>query len=873
MKNMTKYNYIEGQRWLWNCHAASAYAKFPLQNTTIIQKQSENLHLNLKSDVDRQEDVQTDVGTTTRSTNDAVAERVELAHTITLPNTLLSAPDDGLPASVKSFLGKPYAFRQGDLALTDTPATFGDFPTSAALRTNLAFKEKLSGVMSMRYTTVITLQVNANRFQQGRYIIGFIPTGGALYSFSDLTDINDYINMHKTTKVQITQSHHAELDVNTDTSVQLRIPYVGAFPALNYSPTLSDPYFGDPGIIFMYPYSPLSAPTGNVTAGYTIWVHYEDVEVFGNTVPIPIPQTPAALVTEAQSAFSRNKKMKRKNVDIFENEIKQDGPITSGLRLISEGMEQFSRVPFLSSVAAPLGWSIKAASNVASTFGWSKPPVLDKVVRMNRFPHPYIANSDQADDSQPLALFSDNHVHVAPGFSSTDLDEMSINYIKSIFSWYETATWGISANAGDMITEKELSPTEFFVADGFDAGVVHLSPVTWLSSFFERYTGGLIIKIKVVKTEFHSGRLLFAFNPSEGSCVSNDFAYNDTAYLHKTILDIREQNEFVIEIPYVSIIPWRSTTSYQEGRAYGRFKVFVLDELVAPETVSSEVQLLMEVCGAPDLQYAVPRTSRAVPYAGAQYQMDLNFSKDNANTVSNPTMVDVAMVGGTTPGENSSIKDEYCIGEVVTSLRSLVKRGGFMGFTTAGSATTQNCTVTPYAWTYTKSLTNADTEYTADIFTHMSSVYALVRGSVRIRQPVTSAAGLIQAFTVLKPSTTGPDNNKIFDIRNVSTINYIEASYNTQYAVGLQQLGGIAVQVPFYHYTHSAVTLGNAKGPTNPLGYDMNRGGTQVNVAFQYSPAINLRANPYYRAGADDLNFGTFVSTVPLINVTPPAPA
>lgn len=870
MKTMYNHDNNDGQRWLWNCRAASAYAKFPQYD---IYKQSESLEIDMKSVTVREDDVQVNVGTTVRSTNDAVAEKADIALPLSLPNTLLSSPDDGVPASVKSFLGKPFAFRQGDLALTDGPATFGDFPTSAALRTNLAFKEKLSGVMSMRYTTVITLQVNANRFQQGRYILAFLPTGGALYSFTDLTDINDYINLHKATKVQITQLHHVELDVNTDTSVQLRIPYVGAFPALNYSPTLSDPYFGDPGIVVMYPYSPLSAPTGNVTAGYTIWVHYEDVEVFGNTVPVPVPLSAPGARIESQSAFSRNKNLRRKNVDIFDEEIKQSGPISSGLKLVSEGMEQFSRVPLLSSIAAPLGWSLKAASNVASVFGWSKPPVLDKVVRMNRFPHPYIANSDQADESQPLALFSDNHVHVAPGFSSTDLDEMSINYLKSIFSWYRTSVWNLSNVTGDVISENELSPTEFSVADGTSAGVVHLPPVTWLTSFFERYTGGLIIKIKVVKTEFHSGRLLFAFNPTESSCVSNDFPYDNTAYLHKTILDIREQSEFVIEIPYVSIIPWRSTTSFQEGRSFGRFKIFVLDELVAPETVSSEVSLLMEVCGAPDLQFAVPRTSRAVPFAAAQYQMNLSAQKDNIDTPSNPTMVDVSMVGGTTPGEKSAIKNEYCIGEVVTSMRSLVKRGGFMGFTTAGSATTQNCTVTPYAWTYTKSLTNADTEYTADIFTHMSSVFALVRGGIRIRQPVSSTSGLIQAFTVTKPSVTGPDSNKIFDIRNVSSINYIEASYNTQYAVGLQQLGGMAVQVPFYHYTHSAVTLGNAKGPTNPLNYNMNRGGNQINVAFQYSPAINLRANPYYRAGADDLNFGTFVSTVPLINVTPAAPS
>nr|QQV35793.1 capsid protein [Dicistroviridae sp. squirrel/UK/2011] len=867
---MSNYMNQEGQGRLWNCRPASAYAKFQINYLPQIEYQSEMEYLGKKTDAHRQEDLQEDVGTTVRSTNDAVAETATFDRPMSLPNTMLSSPDDGVPASVKSFLAKPVPWQQGLLALTDTAATFPNFPTSAPLRYNKTFSDKLSGVMSMRYTVVFTLQVNANRFQQGRYVLAFVPTGGALYDATNLDPINDYLGLHRSTKTEITQLHHVELDVNTDTSVQLRIPYISAYPSLAWNPDLAAPYFGDPGVVFLYPYSPLNAPTGNTTASYTIWAHYEDVEVFGNTIPTAASVYPPAPGPAIESQAGRVRKLKR-DIDLFDREIKETGPISSGLSLIADGFSQFTKVPLLTSVSAPLGWSIRAASNIAASVGWSKPPVLDKVVRMNRFPHSYMTNEDQADDTQPLSLFSDNHVSVAPGFSSTDNDEMSINYLKSIFSWFVTVPWLESQVLGTEIYKKDISPFSFVVPDAVTPAVSHYTPVGYLAQYFNRYTGGFVIKIKVVKTEFHSGRLLFVFNPSESSCFNNDSVYADANYLHKTILDIREQNEFIIEIPYVSIIPWRTVANAgTPGSTFGQFKIYVLDELVAPETVSSQIELLIEVAGAPDLQFSTPRRNRLVPYGAATFQMDFSSnSRGDVNSDASPTTLDVNMVGGTSPGENTMIKDEMCVGEVVTSLRTLLKRGGFLGFTTQTSATTQNIILLPYGWRYTKDVAASETEYTMDIFSSLSAIYALVRGGVRIRQPMSSASGLVQARLDILSSDT-PNSAEVVDITNTSSTNFIESSYNAQYAMTLQQLGGIGLQVPFYHYTHSSCTLGNALGPTNPQNHNINKGSVQTALNIQYSPAMNYRANPFYRSGADDCNFGAFVSMVPMVNLPYP---
>lgn len=820
--------------------------------------------MDLKSDIVRGTDIQTNFGSTTRAADDAVVDQATLHNEVGLPPNLLTLPNDGVPASIKSFLAKPYNYMQGNFTTTDAATTFGQFATSLPLRTNPMYSDKLSGVMSLRYTTVVTLQVNANRFQQGRYILAFIPTGGASFDPASTSQLANWNDMHRANKCQVTQLHHVELDLNTDTSVQLRIPYHGAFPALCWNPNSNLDYFGDPGQVFIYPYVPLTAATGNTNAGFTVWVHYEDVEVFGNTIPNKV-------VAEAQSGWRpKNRKtvQSKKNVDIFAEEQNSQKPLSGGLKLVTEGLETLAQVPILSSVAGPSAWVGKALTNAITSLGWSKPTINDKICRINRFPHPYIANEDQPDDTQPLALFSDNHIGVTPGFAGVDTDELSINYIKSIFAYWNQVEWPSSAVQGTPLISGFLDPWDMRCVPYSTATAEYQhTPVSFLSSFFQRYSGGFVIKIKIVKTEFHSGRLLFAFNPYESACFEGTITYADTPYLHKTILDVREQNEFTIEVPYVSITPWRDTGTLSTANTspYGQWAMFVLDELVAPDTVTNSVTVLVEVAGAPDLKFSVPRPNLMTPMIPAQLQMAGVFKSSESDA--NPTLNDVATVGGTMRTDSNLDVEEHCVGEVVTSMRSLLKRGGIMGYTQATSVTTQNLTVLPYAWTYTTTSPPAETEVVFDIFGILSSIYCLQRGGVRHRIMTNAATGGI--FASLRP--VGADqaaSTEVFDIANTNTQTYMDSSSSSQLAYQMQPLGGIGVSIPYYHYTHSSPCAAQAIGTGANYSFSQKTGANSVRVQYQFAGNLNFRLNPIYRSGADDCNFGGFVSIPLMARVT-----
>lgn len=816
---------------------------------------SDDMH-NLKSDIAVLDHDQQTEGSTMRSTNDAIKINKTIGKRINIPRALLDQPDDGSTPTIKQYLAKPFLLFQGDLAATDLPTTFNDFLTSDALITNSVYNEKLKGVMSLRYTTVVTLQVNANKFQQGRYILGFVPTGG-MRQVGTSPALQLWKNMHRANKTQITQLHHVEIDINKSTEVQLTIPYQGAFSALAWEGNLGVTTFGDPGYFFMYPYSPLKSAAGSTVAGYSLWVHYEDVETFGNTAPTD----PPAPVQAQMSWNPRKSKRSSSKLDIGGIEMDTPGPVSKGLKLVSEGTDALTSVPLLASVAGPVSWATDMLSKAAYYAGWSKPRINKELVKISRFPHANIANYDIEDDTQPLALSAQNRVEVLPGFASTDFDELSIDYLKSIPSYISTTNWSLTTPKGTSIFFRDLSPTTL---RGPDVGTkAQHTTVSIFTTMFARYTGGLKFHIKFVKTEFHTGRVMFAFSPRESSVIPTPYlTYPKTAYIHKTILDIRENSEFVVEVPYVSILPWRvcgynsdQTHTNPLTASYGEVNMYVLDELVAPDTVTNNIDVLVEVSGMDDLRYSVPIGTPIVPVLANEMQM--GDILPNVSTL----VIDSNNVGGTQETNDSIIKDTSCVGEVVTSLRALLRRGGHMGFTNASSATTQNINILPFAWRAQPDPLDAG-EVTYDIYGLLSSMYSLQRGGVRLRSMVTSAAGYVS--TSLR--FTGPDEaarTQMFKISNTSSSVFIDDSAFKPLAVQLQQLGGVGVEVPYYHYNHSTPSASQMITATSSYNFNPSTGSNAQSVDIQYQPAVNFGTSVIYRSGGDDCNFGGFVS-IPL---------
>lgn len=817
---------------------------------------------NARDTSEQEQHVSGELGSNTVTTDDALAHVIKHTNPLDIKDELTQSAFDGLEPTIVSFLAKPFLIAHGAFTTTDVATTFNQYFTSMAMRLNPAFSEKVRAALGLRYTTVVTLQVNGNRFQQGLYKLCFLPTGGMPIGDNGNVALNNWVNMHRGNRSQISQLMSADLNISSDTSVQLRIPFISAYTACSFTPNMATMVVGDPGYFFLYPYQALKAATGNTAASYSLWVHYEDVEVLGNTAPNVGP-APAALMAEAQSGYRR--KASRKNEDFINSEQQQSGPISGGLKIISESAQVLTGIPLLSSYAGTLAWATNAASKAASAFGWSKPIQLNSVERRVARYHNYLASCDQLDDSQPMGLVSTNHINVAPGFAGTDDDEMSVDYLKSIYGIFRVVNWSIAQPAGTELLTFNLAPNELtYNGPGVVAGTINYTPVAYVGTFFEQYSGGFDIKIKIVKTEFHSGRLLFVFNPYESSIATESYTFDDTVYLTKTIIDVREANEFTMRVPFVSLTPWRPVRSVggdtYSGK-YGSIKVFILDNLTAPDTVTADIDLIFEVAGAPDLRFSVPSAFQTSPVVPAELQSGYELPK-KINQIS------ADFVGGNNTVDTTFKKEEYCIGETISSLRQCLKRGGYIT-KARGEGNAQLLTILPWAWDY-----NLESEMTTrtgscDPFSRLSSVFALQRGGMRLRWLAESNSGGIYAYIDRRL----PNDLAAFpailtvDLTTPQDV-FIHAGVNGQNMLDKAYLGGYAMQVPFYHYNHSACSGSQGIGSNSPYRISL-RNGSNLNIVQTYnSQPITYDQTFIYRAGSDDCSFGAFCS-VPAMYATP----
>lgn len=111
------------------------------------------------------------------SHNDLPTENVTLARPLSFHKGLLNNISDGNEHTLKDFLQRPVPIKYGDWLSTqaaNTEILNVQIPLEA-ITASKAISQKISGFLGFRAKTVLRLQVNTNRFQQGRLMMTFFP--------------------------------------------------------------------------------------------------------------------------------------------------------------------------------------------------------------------------------------------------------------------------------------------------------------------------------------------------------------------------------------------------------------------------------------------------------------------------------------------------------------------------------------------------------------------------------------------------------------------------------------------------------------------------------------------------------------------------
>jgi hypothetical protein len=237
------------------------------------------------------------------------------------------------------------------------------------------------------------------------------------------------------------------------------------------------------------------------------------------------------------------------------------------------------------------------------------------------------------------------------GSSGTAVDEMDFSYITQIPAWFNTFNWASATVADSIIATYSVTPNQYFLATGY----YNYPPVAFVAQHFNAWRGSIVFKFKFVKTEFHSGRLSFEFSPTSNPAFVGP---SNPAYVDRQIVDIREIDEVTVQVPYISTTPFVHLTEI-----IGRLSVRIVDPLVAPSAVASNITILVEVCAGPDFEVSMPSTTTMIPVKVLSRQSGITSSRSVSFTIGNSKVVgDPVMFSSTS------------IGDKVSSVRAYVKR-------------------------------------------------------------------------------------------------------------------------------------------------------------------------------------------------------
>lgn len=749
--------------------------------------------------------------------------------------------------NIMDFLMKPIVLASGVFSTTDTFSIFNSYSMPfAALNSTpgLLWRQKLAGFFGIKMDMRFRLVVNANRFQQGRYLMGWTPTGGSSPNISNLKNLL-WVQAHNATLVQRTTVPHVEIDLSSSSVAEMLIPFASSNIFYPLNAVLSSSDYGGLGYLSISPYSPLESPSGSTTCGYTLYVSFENVKLFG--------------VSSAQAGF----RPKRSLNDEISN--KNQGPISGVASAISTAANALSFIPGIGTYASGVAWISDRVAKTASIFGYSKPTAGDNIPKMQIINNPGHSHVDGDNDCRALSFNAKPGTQPLLGISGIDLDEMDFNYIKMKYAWISTFSWSTSNAVGVLLKSYDISPITAQIPTIVGTETFYnYPPGAFLARQFQLWRGSIRMKFKIVKTEFHSGRISFAFFPTDESSYTNG-----DAYVNRIIVDVREKSEIEIILPYIARKPWSNFSD-----KIGVLRITVVDPLVAPDTVTPSISILTEFSCGVDFEVAVPQvndfqTSVFVPQSGV--------SKMGALDIISTT------IGSSTINEDDVIMSATTIGDKVTSLRAYLKRFTPYNLLTNDTITRNNnkvIQVNPDMLLGLGSVPPTTNSFSSDSISLWGSCFMFTSGGIRLKNcydlgmtdlSQKSLHTPLTAFSVVTtPSITSFVSipASLVNLSSQHTIIQDFSSNNT-----------VIVEAPQYTKTFARnnldIIVWQSTLYSSSNSYIADSTGSLSQVIFAAPNGLTVTAqagfqfNNLYRAAADDFNFSLFISVPPMLYKIP----
>jgi hypothetical protein len=637
----------------------------------------------------------------------ATAEHVRPS---TEPSQLEAAATDVLTNDVIGFLQRPVQWVTVDWLAT-SPA--GSRLNIVKLPYNWMLipmiQEKLRGFRYLKADFRIKVQVNAQPFNAGMLLIVFNP-------------LRDQLTIAPSSVKHIgglTGYRHVVLDLATSTEAEILVPFPHLLSHIDMSRGI-----GALGNVEIYVYSPL---TGLTDVDFTVWVQAENISI---QIPTPIFKAPPPSLFSQQD-YTEYRGVAQVNLSA---EKKRPGNVETIARTAGTVAKMASMIPGIGGVATAAGAVTDAVAGLASMFGWSKPTDPEFPTKVEVGYGRYTANANGDSKVKGLGFDARTAVTLPTSLANDSEDEMAIAAILSRPVFFARFGFDKTQTPGTLLSKFPVCPTACTKANFTGTGAVGTTYfntfLSYLAPLFVCYRGALKYTFRLVKTPFHSGRIMITFVP--GAEMGTTFANIDLLKCYRQIYDLRRTSKIEFEVPFIHNAPFKSirakpNTLNPTALAYtiptGVVYVSVVNALRNPATTSDSIDIIVEVSAGSDFQFAGPVLAVGADSTG-------NISVVRGDEVTEPLIYsgeaqsnDLAPLASTT----LFTMNEHGIGEVVESLRTLLKR-----YTEFDSTYTNP--IQPYDptwWGVTPSQA-ALVNQKVDVFTYISQLYRFKAGGMRV---------------------------------------------------------------------------------------------------------------------------------------------
>jgi len=478
--------------------------------------------------------------------------------------------------SLSDFFKRPvlirqYAWTPGTAFNAGTPKAFDPWTDFFS---NVRVSNRISNYKNMRCDLKVKFVVNGNSFYYGRLLVAYIPfiMGDTV---SDLTGSAGSL-------VGLSQRLHGFIDPCISEGLTLTLPFVHPYDA--YNVPLAD--WAGLHNILMTDFGTLKhANAATTPVEISIFAWAENMEL-----SVPTTVDAGSIAPQAGDEYS--------------------GKISGPASAVASAAGALSKVPLIGPYARATQMIAQTGAAIAHSFGYCRPSAIGESSKMAPQYTDNLVNTDVEDNSTKLTLDSRQELSIDPKTFGLNMgDELSINYIAGIPSYYLTYSWSVASAPGTKLFETYVSPQISNVGTSWFPTALSFATVP-----FSWWRGSLRYTFQIVCSQHHKGRLRIVYDPVNVSSLEANVTIT-------RIVDIAEERDFTVVVPYSQpqhYLPMNGAVATSTGTITGGtlaanslyngvLSVSVLNTLTSPNSVTNnDIYINVYISACDDLQVAVP---------------------------------------------------------------------------------------------------------------------------------------------------------------------------------------------------------------------------------------------------------------------------